>query len=99
MSQHFWFSYALSVECLDMCWACPTGQKMVIIAVMPHRDFTLDLMEMNTSSTPGRLLGVMAEVWEIHCMVPVPCLGHSWHSALSDFHYSGGSEGEGVGSL
>ena len=32
-------------------------------------------------------------------MVPVPCLGHSWHSALSDFHCSGGSKGEGVGSL
>ena len=46
MSQHFWFSYALSVECLDMCWACPTGQKMVIIVVMPHRDFTA--VETNT---------------------------------------------------
>ena len=69
------------------------------IAIMPHRDCTLDLMEMNTLSSPGRLLGVTAEVWESHSMVPVPCLGHSWHSALSDLHYSGGSEGEGVGSL
>ena len=75
MIQHFLFSYVLSVECLDMCWACPTGQEMVIIVVMPHRDCTLDLMEMNTSSTPGRLLGVMVEVWEIRSMVPVPCLG------------------------
>ena len=24
---------------------------------------------------------------------------YSWHSALSDLHYSGGFEGEGVGSL
>ena len=99
MSRHFLFSSILSVECLDLCWACPTGQDMVIIVQMLHGDCTLDLMETNMSLTPGRLLGVMVEDWEIHPMVPVPCLGHSWHSALSDFHYSGGSEGEAVGSL
>lgn len=51
VSRYFLLSYVLSVECLDLCWARPTGREMVIV-VMPHRDCTLDLMEVNTWPTP-----------------------------------------------